>query len=289
MVDLTTVLVIDIRTLKTWSVTLITPQRSDLASGVVGWQHGQGPALLLIHGVGMRAEYWSNIESELLEHFTLTVIDMPGHGENSPFDAKDPELPVYTDRLARVLTMIDKPVIVVGHSMGALIALDMAVRYKDQVAGIAVLNGVYRRSNEALQSIRARVAELSSLQSTDPSATLERWFGKNPDGINLQSAVACRDWLGKVNHKGYRDAYRAFANADAPSDEMLKRVDCPALFMTGELEPNSTPAMSISMSQLVPDAGCIVVDQARHMMSMTHGPQVVNALKKCFLPSPVGR
>lgn len=243
--------------------------------------------MLLIHGVGMRAEYWSNLEPVLARDFSLTVIDMPGHGENPAFEEIDPVLSRYTDSMAEICNVIEQPVIVVGHSMGALIALELAVRYADHVAGIAVLNGVYRRSSESLKAINARVAELSSLKLTDPTATLERWFGKAPEGINAQSAEACRGWMGSANKAGYRDAYHAFANADAPTDDELRNIKCPALFMTGALEPNSTPAMSESMSQLVPDSTCIVVDEARHMMSMTHGAQVITALTEQFLPQEI--
>lgn len=266
---------------------MITPQRSRITDGITGWSQGQGPAMLLIHGVGMRADYWTNIVPALARNFSLTVIDMPGHGESRAFEETDPELWRYTDSIAEVCAVVSQPVIVVGHSMGALIALDMVVRYSDHVTGIGVFNGVYRRSHESLKAIHARVAELSALKATDPSATLERWFGQTPEGINAQSADACRGWLADANKAGYRDAYRAFANADAPTDEQLQQIKCPALFMTGALEPNSTPAMSQSMSQLVPDSACIVVDEARHMMSMTHGAQIVAALVERFLPPQV--
>ena len=248
----------------------------------MGWCQGTGPAMLLVHGVGMRAEFWNNIEDELAQMFSLTVVDMPGHGQNPAFDEADPTLSRYSDVLAELISAKQQPVIVVGHSMGALITLDLAVRYPDQVAGIAVLNGVYRRSSNAQQAINARVAELASLQPTDPTATLERWFGAEPKGVDALSAQACRQWLSTVNPQGYRDAYRAFANTDAPTDEELQQIKCRALFMTGSLEPNSTPAMSKSMSQLLPDATCVVVEGARHMMTMTHGSDVVTALTHRF-------
>jgi len=238
--------------------------------------------MLLVHGVGMRAEFWSNVEAELAKAFSLTVVDMPGHGQSPAFADIDPPLSKYTDALAEVISTTQQPVIVVGHSMGALIALDFAVRYPDLLAGIGVLNGVYRRSKDAQRAISERVAELSSLQPTDPTATLARWFGSEPSGIDARSADDCRNWLSTVNVQGYRDAYRAFANTEAPTDQKLQQVECPALFMTGSLEPNSTPAMSEKMSLLVPDATCVVIDGARHMMTMTHGSQVVDALVSRF-------
>ena len=266
---------------------MITPQRSRLSKQISGWRQGQGPNLLLIHGVGMRAEYWSNITDQLQRSFTLTLIDMPGHGQSPVYTASDPGLTDYTDTIADLLQERGEPTFVVGHSMGALIALDIAVRYSSLITGIGVFNGVYRRSAKALSAINARVAELSSSERSGSEATLVRWFGETPTGINAVSADACREWLADVNQAGYRDAYRAFANADAPTDDQLKSLQCPALFMTGSLEPNSTPAMSRSMSELVPHAHCVIVDEARHMMSMTHGQVVVQAITDFFLPQRV--
>ncbi len=239
--------------------------------------------MVLVHGVGMNADYWGNITDALEPHFSLTVIDMPGHGHSPALPQPSPTLHQYTDVISRALqTVPPRPAIITGHSMGALIALDMAERHPQQVTGIAVLNGVYRRSEQASLAIRQRVAELTDQTASDPAATLERWFGTSPQGELAQASEQCREWLGNINQQSYAAAYRAFANADAPSDEALTRIDCPALFMTGELEPNSTPAMSQAMNRLLKNSQCVIVEQAKHMMSMTHPQAVVSALIKGF-------
>lgn len=235
--------------------------------------------MLLIHGVGMNAAYWRNLIPTLSRHFQLTVIDMPGHGDSQPLPTPAPLLQDYSDVIAGAIAA---PSIVVGHSMGALIALDLAVRYPQSVTGIGVLNGIYRRSIEATQAILARVEQLKNDASFDPAATLERWFGQSPVGVNATANDKCREWLRCINTQYYAAAYHAFATADAPADASLATIQCPALFMTGALEPNSTPAMSSAMSALVPNSGCVIIDEARHMMSMTHGPQVQEALVTFF-------
>lgn len=258
-----------------------------LTADICGRQHGNGPAMLLIHGVGMQADYWGNVEPHLAEHFSLTLIDMPGHGQSPVHDHSQPELPLYTDKISDVLLSLEQPAIIVGHSMGALIALDLAVRYPQLVSGVAVLNGVYRRNTQAQKAIDARVVQLKnqSLEKPDNRATLERWFKKKPSGIEAQSRELCDQWLQAVNPVGYFQAYSAFAGADAPADELLQTIECPSLFITGALEPNSTPAMSQRMSSLVAGATCTIVDNAKHMMSMTHGPQVIAAIVDSFNPS----
>ena len=52
--------------------------------------------------------------------------------------------------------------------------------------------------------------------------------------------------------------------------------------MTGELEPNSTPAMSRAMAKLVPNGRAQIVKGAAHMMPMTHAAEV-NAALSTFL------
>lgn len=268
-----------------------TLPRSKHNNKLSAYQAGAGPHLLLVHGVGMNADYWSNITPALERLFSLTVVDMPGHG-HSPLishvaKSNTPALQDYSDVIASALPA-DVPTIIVGHSMGALIALDMAVRHPQQIAGIAVLNGVHRRSDKSQQAILARANELSTNTAPDPGPTLQRWFGTSPTGIDAEAAICCRQWLQNANHQGYADAYRIFAASDSPADRDLQLIHCPALFMTGSDEPNSTPQMSQSMSNQVVNSRCVIATGARHMMSMTHGKQVVDELVATFVSQQDG-
>ena len=263
-------------------MTWTTLQRSKLTEHIYGWTGGVGPQLLLIHGVGMRADYWSNLIPSLQEHFALTVIDMPGHGDSPALTQVKPVIKDYSDCIADVLHAAAEPMCVAGHSMGAVISLDLANRYSDNVRAIAVLNGIFQREESATASVRSRADNLNGLSLADPTATLARWFGDNPKGINAQCATHCRDWLEDINPLGYQQAYRAFAYDDGPSTTMIKSLQCPALFITGELEPNSTAAMSRTMSELSPDGTNHIVSGGKHMMSMTHGDEVCSQLIAFF-------
>jgi pimeloyl-ACP methyl ester carboxylesterase len=85
-----------------------------------------------------------------------------------------------------------------------------------------------------------------------------------------------------VDASGYRDAYRAFAAEDGPSEQDLKNLHCPALFLTGANEPNSTPAMSRRMGELAPQGRSEILSDAAHMLPMTHAA-LVNAILKQFI------
>ncbi|MEM9355980.1 MAG: alpha/beta hydrolase [Pseudomonadota bacterium] len=241
-------------------------------------QKGEGKAILLLHGVGLRAEAWNGQTSELATNYHVIAPDMPGHGMSAMLPG-NATLARYTDRIAAALNdSITSSIVVAGHSMGAMIALDLACRYPERVRGVAALNAIYRRSPEAAAAVQKRASSLDGRTVADPSGPLKRWFQDDES----PEASACLDWLTSVNPGGYKTAYSIFAHSDAPPDASLMSLACPALFMTGAEEPNSTPAMSEEMAALVPGGRAIVLDGAAHMMPMTH-PAAVNAALTQFI------
>ncbi len=226
--------------------------------------------MFLIHGVGLRAEAWNGQIDGLSEEFRVVAADMPGHGESDRIEGET-DLAAFASRIASAL---EGPAVIVGHSMGALVALQLAIRQPGKVLGVAALNAIYRRTDEAKQAVRQRAEALSSTSFADPNPTLNRWFGS----AKSKERSACETWLRSADLEGYRTAYKAFAEEDGPSDEELANLPCPALFMTGELEPNSTPEMSRKMADLAPKGRVQVIEGAAHMMPMTHPDQVNKAL-----------
>ncbi|NDW54461.1 alpha/beta fold hydrolase [Aliiroseovarius sp. PrR006] len=250
-------------------MTWTTRPRSDHAT-LSAITAGQGATILFIHGVGLRAEAWGAQLDALSPHYRAVAVDMPGHGD-SALPAGDLDLTDYTDAIA---AGTDGPVMVVGHSMGAMIALDMAIRYPGKVQGVAALNAIYRRRPDALDAVQARAASLDGVRMADPSGTLERWFGTDAS----PEREACHAWLTDVNPAAYKAAYTIFAHQDGPDTDALTALPCPALFMTGADEPNSTPAMSQTMAALAPQGRAQIIDGAAHMMPMTHAADVNAAL-----------
>ncbi|MCK7613143.1 alpha/beta fold hydrolase [Roseibium sediminicola] len=252
-------------------MTWTTRPRSE-AGGIAFVQEGEGPRLLLLHGVGLRAEAWNGQIAGLAKDFEVTAPDLPGHGVSARLEGL-PGLPDFSNSLARFL---DRPVVVIGHSMGAMIALDLAIRFPDHVVGVAALNAIYRRTEAAKEAVQKRADNLDGGTAPDPEPTLQRWFGNEP----TPERQACASWLTSTDPLGYRTAYRTFAAEDGPSGEELAGLTCPALFLTGGLEPNSTPAMSRAMAGLAPQGRAAVIEDAAHMMPMTHADAVTAILKE---------
>ncbi|GAB5448891.1 alpha/beta fold hydrolase [Gymnodinialimonas sp.] len=226
-------------------------------------REGTGPCVVLLHGVGLRAEAWGAQIDDLSRDFAVIAPDMAGGAA----------LADYVDPLAEAL---EQPAWVVGHSMGALMALDLAIRFPAKVRGVVALNAIYRRSPEAAQAVQARAASLDGKTVPDPEPTLRRWF---PDKASPER-TACEEWLRAADPRTYRDAYTVFAHEDGP--EALPTLSCQALFMTGAAEPNSTPAMSHAMTAAAPQGRAVIIEGAAHMMPMTHATAVNAHLRTFF-------
>ena len=250
-----------------------TRPRSDFGS-LKAIREGAGPVVLLLHGVGLRAEAWGAQIEALSQDHTVIAPDMVGHRE-SALPSFPAHLSAYVDAVAEAMT---EPAVVVGHSMGAMMALDLAARYPQKIRGVAALNAIYRRSEAAKQAVLTRAASLDGVSMADTEPTLIRWFGETPS----PARTACKDWLIHVDPAGFKAAYTVFASEDGPSDKALGSLSCPALFMTGSEEPNSTPAMSKAMAAFAPHGTAITIEGAAHMMPMTH-PAAVNAALRVLI------
>ena len=108
--------------------------------------------------------------------------------------------------------------------------------------------------------------------------TLARWFGAPIPPYLDTTAQLCRRLLAEVNPVGYARTYGLFASSDRAHEDRLASLQPPALFMTGEFDPNSTPAMSQAMASVVPGSRCRVLPGERHMMGLTGAPAVHSEL-----------
>lgn len=252
-------------------MTLKTLQVSDPELAVAYRDSGNGEPLVLIHGVGMQSAAWEPQIAALSGTWRVIALDMPGHGGSDRLP-EGSELPDFVTWCHAVVQELDLgPVNLAGHSMGALIAGGFAASFPDLVRRVALLNGVYRRDVASRRAVQARAREIRAGQ-IDLDTPLARWFGDTPAEIAAKAQVAA--WLSKVDLSGYATAYTAFANGDATYGDQLPRIACPFLAMTGDGDPNSTPAMSAAMAGLAPRGTAVIIKGHRHMISLTAACEV---------------
>jgi pimeloyl-ACP methyl ester carboxylesterase len=248
---------------------------------------GSGSAVVLVHGVGMNQRAWAPQVQALQAQYHVVVYDMLGHGGSDlPQRRLGAALGLgdYTRQLHQLLQDLGvQRAHIVGHSMGALVALDMAIHYAAQCASVAALNSVFCRSEAQKASVQSRAVALAAQgQSDNLDGTIARWFGDPVPADQQEAARLTRQWLCEVNTPAYAAAYQVFAHSDAVHRSRLAEITMPALFATGAEDPNSTPAMSQAMHQCVAHSQLAVCNGQRHMMNLVD-PAGVNTLLMQFI------
>ena len=96
---------------------------------------GSGPPLVLVHGTTADHTRWEPIRPAFEEHFTVYAIDRRGRGESG--DTDEYALEREFEDVTAVVESIDEPVILLGHSYGALCSLEAALR-TDNMRGLVL-------------------------------------------------------------------------------------------------------------------------------------------------------
>lgn len=238
------------------------------------------PPLIFIHGVGLRAESWGAQIEYFKSRFTVYAIDLPGHGESDGLAMAEPSVSTYRQKLENFIT--DEaigPSFLCGHSLGALIALDLAVHSPRPCAGVAAISTIFQRSDEASIAVKARAKFIRDNPKLDlATSPLQRWF----EDQNSQEARLCRSMIESNSPAGYAAAYNAFANSRGPHKADVEQIDMPLLFLTGEDDFNSTSLMSNDLAALSHGSRAAIIKEARHMVLLTHAKETNAALDAYF-------
>jgi pimeloyl-ACP methyl ester carboxylesterase len=207
------------------------------------FEHGSGPALALVHGFGGAASNWTALAPVLAESFSVVVPELPGHGGSTGLPGPAEGLDPYAERLALLLEREGAvPAIVVGHSLGGVVALRLALRRPELVRGL-VLAGSAGIGSSTRASERA-LTLASLVQPGKRIAPLRRAFARSPflrrlafgfvsvaDPRALSPRVASGFLAGSALHTDVRSAGDALVRDDPRVD--LERVRCPALVVHG--------------------------------------------------------
>jgi len=100
---------------------------------------GSGPALVLIHGWGLHGGLWGPLVDALAKNFTVVLIDLPGHGYSNKL--RSLTIDTMTQAVSSALENLDKPATVLGWSMGAFVAFELARQFPDRFERLVWIAG----------------------------------------------------------------------------------------------------------------------------------------------------
>lgn len=103
---------------------------------------GTGPAIVLVHGWTCDTSSWREQLPVFDDDYHAIALDLPGHGQSEPpADGR-----FSMDAFARAVEAVraeagTDEIVLVGHSMGAVVIKQYAILYQDRVAGLAAVEG----------------------------------------------------------------------------------------------------------------------------------------------------
>jgi pimeloyl-ACP methyl ester carboxylesterase len=156
----------------------------------------------------------------------------------------------------------------VGFSLGALVAMRLAIAHPQAIRSLTLVSAVADRSPSERQAVRDRLARTRDGFEEAVDAALDRWFSTPWRAREPELAEQVRTTLLANDRRSYVFAYAAFAEADAELWPALGRISVPTLAVTGSDDAGSTPAMTRALAGAIPGASGTVVDGARHLLPL---------------------
>lgn len=226
---------------------------------------GSGRLIILVHGVGLDQYMWGPVIDELKSDFTCVAFDLLGHGQ-APHIRGTPTLIDFTKRLFSLINQLGplKPV-VVGFSMGAMVAKRLVIDNPDLIGGLVIAHSVFDRSSSQRKTALERLdsARKSGLTEIVEPA-IQRWFTTSFKENNPLVIEKVRHTLLRNNMANYQKSYKVFALGDQELVPLVNKIRCPTAIVTGEHDINSTPLMSRFLSKQIKGADVTILKGLAH-------------------------
>jgi pimeloyl-ACP methyl ester carboxylesterase len=217
------------------------------ASGLWYEVRGAGPNVVLVHGANLDSRGWGTLPAALASTHRVTLMDLRSHGRSG--DATGPFS--WTDDVVEVLDAIGaRDAVLVGHSLGAQIVLDLALAHPTRVRALVVVGPAISgkpldKPPEGFESllsalragdfVQAGVALAAMPVMTLQRDTSARALARRIVSENVRLFKARPEWVRPI---------------EPPAIQRLESISRPVLVLTGALDPTESN-----------DAGNVLVDR----------------------------
>lgn len=222
------------------------------------------PRPIFIHGAGGGSASWSHQEGRFEGCFVLAL---PGHPAGSAFSS----VGAYAEWSAHAIQEVPGPRVVIGHSMGGAVALQLALGHPELVAGLVLI----------ATGARLFVPDAAfELATSDLPAECERLLRKgwaDPDDTVLQAEIALMVENGQQTLLADYTACRSFDVTDR-----LGEIRVPTLIVTGERDHLTPPSLSHELARGLARSILVTAPDSGHWI-MKERPATIDLLIAGFL------
>lgn len=236
--------------------------------------------VLLLHGIGGRAALWAGTVAALTPRQVL-ALDLPG------YDGTRPPLTSFAAWADAAVALLDEGGVaqadLVGHSLGGMIAIEIALRHPGRVRRLVIV-----ASSPAFGS---RDPAFRDAFLTARQKPLDEGLGMAGIAAGLvpamlgpaavpEAAPAALAAMASVNEAAYRITLATLTGFDRRAD--LPRVTQPALLIAGEADVTAPPRGMSRMADAMPHARLVVIPGIGHLLPL-EAPDAFHAALLAFL------
>lgn len=272
-------------------------------------ERGDGPPIVLLHGITLAADVWSRQLADLGDRYRVVAVDFRGHGRSTVgADGFTGGIGCLAGDVRQVLHALDLTgALLVGHSMGGMVALELVADAPPEwtAARIGALALVATSAGPVVDMIGARTALMLSRTlsgglraadriglSTAPSADIRWWAARanfGPEADPVQVAIA--------EELGAGTPLRTLAGLIGPVaafdvSQRLGHVDLPALVVVGSHDRLTPPRHAQRLQAALPDARLVELPRAGHMLMLERPHELSRLLAEhagaAAGPAPLG-
>jgi len=242
---------------------------------------GEGPALVLIHGIGASRHSWDGLIAGLRHEFRCISYDLRGHGR-SPVPSPPYSLDDLVEDLERLrLELGLEQAHFAGHSLGGMIGPAYARKYPTRVRSLGLLSTAAFRTEDDAAKVKGVVAAMHARGVAPVLETLkERWF--TPEFMARRPEVIERRMQQVIETRA--DVFLSVFDIYAMTEmsPWLHEITQPALVLTGENDGGCNPRLNSAIAAAMPNATLAILPALRHAI-LLEAPEQVAAPLLAFL------
>lgn len=226
--------------------------------------------LILIHGAGGSHLHYPP-ELRRLNGFKVATLDLPGHGKSEGVGKQN--INDYVKNILDFLDALNLPAaVIIGHSMGSAIALQLALNAPDRVLGLVLLG-----SGSRLR-VAPSILENTASEATFPLAVksiVEASF--SPETSSRLKELATKKML-ETRHTVLHGDFIACNNFDV--SENLGDIQSPTLIICGTEDKMTPPKYSKSLHEEIPNSELALIEGGGHMVMLEKPRQVADVIER---------
>ncbi len=225
--------------------------------------YGQGEPIVLLHGLGSSTRDWENQVRFLAAHFKVIVFDLRGHGQTEKPDGPYSVSLLAKDTAALMQKILTEPATVIGHSLGGMIAFQLALEYPRLVKRLIIINSAPMVSFPSyIDAFKfyLRTLDVKLFGMNHISTVIAQLSFPNPHQEELRKLLISR-WR-ENDPKAYLNSLAAFKGWSVV--DRISSISCPTLVVTGDRDYTSV-AFKEGYTKLMPNAELVVIKDSGHV------------------------